>query len=79
MQCMGPGDYIIGANEAGKRANTLFNCISVTDDIKINEQNNPIAKGSLLPIKIEFEEIYLLLTESYGGFEHKFIGHLIGL
>ena len=34
-----------GANQAGKRASSLFNCISVTDDIKINEQNNPIAKG----------------------------------
>ena len=50
------GDYIIGGNEAGKRARTLFNCISVTDDIKINEQNNPIAKGPLY-IETEFEAI----------------------
>ena len=43
----GGGGYIIGANRAGKSARSLFNCISVTDDIKINEQNNPIAKGPL--------------------------------
>ena len=36
-QCMGGGgDYYIGANQAGKRARSLFNCISVTDGIKIN-------------------------------------------
>ena len=47
-QCIwGGGGYIIGANQAGKRASSLSNCISVTDDIKINEQNNPIAKGPL--------------------------------
>ena len=38
-QCMGRRDYYIGANQAGKRARSLFNCISVTDGIKINEQN----------------------------------------
>ena len=37
-QCMGGGDYIIGAYRAGK----VFNCISVTDGIKINEQNKSI-------------------------------------
>ena len=43
----GGGGYIIGANRAGKSTRSLFNCISVTDDTKINEQNNPIAKGPL--------------------------------
>ena len=43
----GGGGYIIGANQAEKRANNLFNCISVMVDIKINEQNNPIAKRPL--------------------------------
>ena len=48
----GPKDITsnIGANEAGKRARTLFNCISVMDGIKINEQNKSIAiKGTSLP------------------------------
>ena len=33
------GEANIGANQAGKRGRirSLFNCISVTDDIKINE------------------------------------------
>ena len=35
---------IIGANRARKCARSLFNCISVTNGIKINEQKNPIAK-----------------------------------
>ena len=52
----GGGDYIIGANETGTSARTLFNCISVTDGIKINEQNNLIAKGPLY-LQIEFEAI----------------------
>ena len=30
----GGGGYIIGVNQAGKRASGLFNCVSVTDDIK---------------------------------------------
>ena len=38
---------IIGGNRARIRARSLFNCISVMDGIKINEQNNPIAKGPL--------------------------------
>ena len=47
LNVWGGGGYIIGANQAGKRASNLFNCISVTDDIKINEHNNPIARGPL--------------------------------
>ena len=41
------GDDIIGANQAGKCACSLFNCISVTDDSEINEQNKSIATGFL--------------------------------
>ena len=39
LNVWGGGDYNIGANQAGKRARSLFNCVSVTDGIKINEQN----------------------------------------
>ena len=52
-QCM---DYYIGANQAGKRARSLFNCISVTDSIKINEQNKSIGIGPLY-LHTEFEAI----------------------
>ena len=38
---------IIGANQAEKHARSLFNCISVTDDAEINEQNKSIATGLL--------------------------------
>ena len=38
-------DYIIGANQAGKCACSLLNCISVTDDSETNEQNKSIATG----------------------------------
>ena len=55
-QCMGGGDYYIGANQAGKRARSLFNCISVTDGIKINEQNKSIGIGPLY-LHTEFEAI----------------------
>ena len=41
------GDYIIGANQAGKCACSLLNCISVTDDSESNEQNKSIATGLL--------------------------------
>ena len=53
---MGRRDYNIGANEAGKRGHSLFNCISVTDDIKINEQNKSIGKGPLY-LQTGFEAI----------------------
>ena len=52
----GGGDYYIGANQAGKRARSLFNCISVTDGIKINEQNKSIGIGPLY-LHTEFEAI----------------------
>ena len=39
------GDCIIGANQAGKCACSLLNCISVTDDSETNEQNKSIATG----------------------------------
>ena len=42
LNVWGGGNYYIGANQAGKRARSLFNCISVTDGIKINEQNKSI-------------------------------------
>ena len=41
------GDYIIGANQAGKCARSLLNCISVTDDSETNEQNKSIDTGLL--------------------------------
>ena len=47
---------IIGANRAGKSARSLFNCISVTDAIKINEQNKWIGIGPLY-LQTEFEAI----------------------
>ena len=48
MYCMGGGDYIFGANQAGKHACSLLNCISVTDDTDlINEQDKSIATGLL--------------------------------
>ena len=56
LNVWGGGGYIIGANQAGKRASSLFNCISVADGIKINEQNNPIAKGPLY-VQSEFGAI----------------------
>ena len=37
----------------------MFNCISVTDDIKSNEQSNPIAKGPLY-VQTEFENRKLI-------------------
>ena len=54
LDVWGGGNYNIGANLAGKRARSLFNCISVTDGIKINEQNKSIGIGSLY---LEFEAI----------------------
>ena len=66
----GGDGYIVGANQAGKRASSLFNCISVTDDIKINEQYKPIAKGPLY-VQAEFGAGDLSIpAESYSEFEH---------
>ena len=54
LKVWGGGDYNIGANRAGKRARSLFNCISVTDGININEQNKSIDIGPLY-LQTEFE------------------------
>ena len=54
MPSGGGGCYIIGANRAGKSARSLFNFISVTDDIKINEQYKSIGIGPLY-LQTEFE------------------------
>ena len=56
LNVWGGGDYNIGANQAGKRARSLFNCISVTDGIKINEQNKSIGIGHL-HLQTKFEAI----------------------
>ena len=55
---------ITGANRAGKSGRTLFNCISVTDGIKINEQYKSIG----IPINGIWSDL-ITPTESYGGFE----------
>ena len=66
LNVWGGGDYYIGANQAGKRACSLFNCISVTDGIKINEQNKSIGIGPLY-LYTEFEAISLLLQKVMAG------------
>ena len=48
------GDYNYGANQAGKLGRSLFNCITVADGIKINEQNKSIGIGPPY-LQIEFE------------------------
>ena len=55
-RCMGCGDCNISVNEAGKRAHGMFNCISVMDGIKINEQNKSICIEPLY-LQTEFEAI----------------------
>ena len=59
------GDYIIGANEAGKCACSLLNCISVTDDSETNEQNKSIATG-LLYAHSEFDAFLTLVRGKMG-------------
>ena len=54
LNVWGGGDYIFGANQAGKHACSLLNCISVTDDTGINEQDKSIATG-LLYVHSEFD------------------------
>ena len=66
LNVWGGGDYYIGANQAGKRARSLFNCISVTDGTKINEQNKSIGIGPLY-LHTEFEAISLLLQKVMAG------------
>ena len=56
------GDYIIGANQAGKCACSLLNCIFVTDDAENNEQNKSIAAG-LLYAHSEFDTFSTLVPE----------------
>ena len=63
LNVWGGGDYYIGANQAGKRARSLFNCISVTDGIKINKS---IGIGPLY-LHTEFEAISLLLQKVMAG------------
>ena len=62
LNVWGDGDYNTGANQAGKCARSLFNCISVMDGIKINEQNKSIGIGPLY-LQTEFEAISLLLPK----------------
>ena len=63
LNVWGGGDYYIGANQA---ARSLFNCISVTDDIKTNEQNKSIGIGPLY-LHTEYEAISLLLQKVMAG------------
>ena len=60
LSVWGGGDYIIGANQAGKCACSLLNCISVTDDIEINEQNKSIATG-LFYVQSKFDAFSTLV------------------
>ena len=66
LNVWGRGDYNIGANQAGKSARSLFNCISVTDGIKTNEQNKSIGIEPLY-LQIKFEAISLLLPKVIVG------------
>ena len=54
------GDHNIGANQAGKCACSLLNCISVTDDSETNEQNKSIATV-LLYAHSEFDALSTLV------------------
>ena len=47
LNVKGGGDYINGANRAGKFARSLFNCIFIPNDIQINENNKLIGIGHL--------------------------------
>ena len=60
LSVWGSGDYNIGANQAGKRACSLLNCISVTDNTETNEQNKSIATG-LLYAHSEFDAFSALV------------------
>ena len=53
-------------DSSGKRVPTLRRCISVTDDIKINEQSKSIGIGPLY-LQTEFEAISLLLPKVMAG------------
>ena len=60
LSVWGGGDYIIGANQAGKCACSLLNCISVTDDSETNEKNKSMATG-LLYAHSEFDAFSTLV------------------
>ena len=78
LNVWGGGDYYIGANQAGKRARSLFNCISVTDGIKINEQNKSIGIGPINVIKMHHVCIAITsqrLTLSTSYFHHFILHH----
>ena len=53
-------------DSSGKLVLTLHCCISVTDDIKINEQNKSIGIGPLY-LETEFEANWLLLPKGMAG------------
>ena len=66
------GEAVVVLSARIKRENAhvvcSINCISVTDDIKINEQNKLIGIGPLdLCLQIEFEAISLLLSKVMVG------------
>ena len=52
---------MFGANQAGKHACSLLNCISVTDDTRINEQDKSIATG-LLYVRVFNVRTWEILT-----------------
>ena len=47
LNVRGGEDYNISVNQFGKRAHSLFNCIFITDGIKINEQSKLMGIGPL--------------------------------
>ena len=59
---------IIGANEREECGCSLFNYISVTEGIKINEQNTESIGIGPLYLQTEFEAISLLLQNVMLGF-----------
>ena len=65
-QCMGRRGLLHWRESSGKTARSLFNCISVTDGTKINEQNKSIGIGPLY-LHTEFEAISLLLQKVMAG------------
>ena len=60
---------IMGVNRARKCTLTSHSSISITDRIKINEQNKSIATGTLYE-KTEFEVIWTLLPEDVMVLNH---------
>ena len=60
LNVWGSGDYIFGANQAGKYACSLLNSISATDNTGIIEQDKSIATG-LLYVHSEFDAFSTLV------------------